>query len=175
MHDVLIVIDMQKDFIDGSLGTKEAISIVPGVKNKIEVYQNANKKIIFTRDTHDVDYLSSFEGQHLPVEHCIKGSLGWQIYESIWQSVRNDADITIIDKPTFGYTKWRDILDPLKTTSMEICGLCTDICVISNILILRALYPNMDMCVDATCCAGVTVTKHKAALEVMRSCQVEVI
>ncbi len=175
MHDVLIVIDMQKDFIDGSLGTKEAIAIVRKVRTKIEAYQNVNKTVVFARDTHDVNYLSSFEGQHLPVEHCIKDTAGWQIDNSIWQSLKSADNVKIVDKPTFGYTKWQEIIDPLKVSSVEVCGLCTDICVISNVLILRALYPNMDMCVDASCCAGVTVEKHEAALEVMRSCQVEII
>lgn len=167
MKNTLIVIDMQKDFIDGSLGTKEAVGIVENVKAKIEEYKSAGKEIIYTRDTHfDDTYMDSFEGRHLPVKHCIKDTEGWQIYEGLYVEGSK-----VIDKLTFGYVPWNefDFID------VEICGLCTDICVVSNALIIRANNPEMDILVDASCCAGVTPEKHEAALEVMRSCQIEVI
>lgn len=169
MKDVLIVVDMQKDFIDGSLGTKEAVAIVPNVKKKISEYEAAGKEIIFTRDTHFENYLETFEGKHLPVEHCIKGTEGWQVNPELER-----AEKTHIDKLTFGFEGWKEYIKDA-STSVEIIGLCTDICVISNALLLRAYYPEMDIMVDASCCAGVTPEKHDAALEVMRSCQIEVI
>ena len=174
MTNCLIVIDMQNDFIDGSLGTPEAQAIVPNVKNKIDEYIKAEKNVFFTKDTHYSDYLHTLEGEMLPVEHCIRGTKGWEISEDIKKDM---SAIHIIEKNTFGYINWDkynsnlfDIYD-----SIEICGLCTDICVISNALILRALYPNTHIIVDSSCCAGVTPKKHEAALEVMRSCQIEVI
>ncbi len=168
MADILIVIDMQNDFISGSLGTPEAVAIVPAVKEKIEQYRKSGRKIYFTRDTHTEDYLKTFEGRHLPVEHCIKGTWGWQIAEEL-----ETEDAIVVNKPTFGYEDWKDTLPDFE--SVEVCGLCTDICVISNVLILRAAYPEKEIIVDASCCAGVTPAKHEAALEVMRSCQVTVI
>lgn len=170
LKDVLIVIDMQNDFIDGSLGTKEAQDIVPNVASKIKEYEESGKKIIFTRDTHYSDYLNTYEGKLLPVEHCIQGTCGWCISDKIgW-----DTEYKTLNKQTFGKTDWCLHL-PGNINSIEICGLCTDICVVSNALILRALYPEIDITVDASCCAGVTPEKHKAALEVMESCQINVI
>lgn len=169
MRDVLIVIDMQNDFIDGSLGTPEAQAIVPKVKEKIEKYKEAGKDVIFTKDTHFENYLDTFEGKNLPVEHCIKGTEGWEINKELNTKVHTN----IIHKRTFGYLDWDIHIDDNKT--IEIIGLCTDICVVSNALILRAIFPNNIITVDASCCAGVTPEKHKAALEVMKSCQIEVI
>lgn len=161
----LIVIDMQNDFIDGSLGTKEAVKIVENVKNKIAEYEKYGNEIIFTRDTHDESYLNTPEGKKLPVEHCIKGTHGWQIKDGL-----ETKGTKIIDKPSFGYTGWGE----MNFSEIEIVGLCTDICVVSNALILKALFPDVKISVDSSCCAGVTPQTHKSALETMRMCQIEV-
>ena len=166
MKKTLIVVDMQKDFIDGSLGTKEAVVIVDNVKKKIKEYQENGDEIIFTRDTHQIDYLNTNEGKHLPVEHCIEGTEGWKI----------EAELEVpgaiyIDKPTFGYLKWNEY----NLEEVELVGLCTDICVVSNALIIKALYPEIKVTVDSSCCAGVTPESHEAALTTMRMCQIEVI
>lgn len=166
MKKTLIVVDMQKDFIDGSLGTKEAVVIVDNVKKKIKEYQENGDEIIFTRDTHQIDYLNTNEGKHLPVEHCIEGTEGWKI----------EAELEVpgaiyIDKPTFGYLKWNEY----NLEEVELVGLCTDICVVSNALIIKALYPEIRVTVDASCCAGVTPESHAAALMTMKMCQIEVI
>lgn len=166
MKKTLIVIDMQKDFIDGALGTKEALAIVDKVKEKITKYQEQGDEIIFTRDTHQADYLDTSEGKHLPVKHCIEGTEGWEI----WKGLEVSGAI-YINKPTFGYLNWKDY----HLEEVELVGLCTDICVVSNALILKALYPEIKICVDASCCAGVTPESHEAALTTMRMCQVEVI
>ena len=166
MKKTLLVIDMQKDFIEGALGTKEAVAIVDNVKKKIEQYQANGDEIIFTRDTHQVDYLQTNEGKHLPVEHCIEGTDGWQIPQDL--QVENAI---YIDKPSFGYMKW----DEYDLEEVEIVGLCTDICVVSNALIIKATYPEIKVTVDASCCAGVTPESHEAALTTMKMCQVEVI
>lgn len=168
MKDILIVVDMQNDFIDGSLGTKEAQAIVPNVAAKIEEYRAADKPVIFTRDTHDSNYLNTHEGNNLPVPHCIAGTAGYEISPMLHV---HDDDV-IVNKGAFGYLHWEMLHD---VNSIEICGLCTDICVVSNALILRATYPEIDITVDASCCAGVTPESHKAALTVMRACQIEVI
>ncbi len=161
----LIVIDMQNDFIDGALVTKEAVSIVENVKHKIAEYVKRGDKIIFTRDTHFDDYLSTPEGKKLPVTHCVKGTHGWQIADRLYVD-----GAEIIDKPTFGYTGWADY----EFDEIELVGLCTDICVVSNALILKALFPNSAISVDASCCAGVTPETHKAALSTMKMCQIDV-
>ena len=165
MKKTLIVVDMQKDFVDGSLGTKEAVGILENVKNKIEEYKKNGDEIIFTRDTHQENYLSTNEGKHLPVIHCIEGTPGWEIYEGLYVD-----GCEIINKPSFGYTGW----NRYSFEEVELIGLCTDICVISNALIVKALFPEISVSVDASCCAGVTPQKHAAALETMRSCQVEI-
>ncbi len=161
----LIVIDMQNDFIDGSLGTKEALAIVDNVKEKIAEYIKNGDEIIFTRDTHGEDYLETPEGRKLPVMHCIKGTHGWQIADSLMID-----GAKIIDKPSFGYTQW----DTMRFEEIEIVGLCTDICVVSNALILKAHFPDVKISVDSKCCAGVTPSSHNAALETMKMCQIEV-
>ncbi len=166
MKKTLIVVDMQKDFIDGALGTGEAVAIVEKVKEKIALYQANGDEIIFTRDTHQPDYLSTNEGKYLPVEHCIEETEGWQIYEGL------EVDgATYINKPNFGYTGWAEF----DFEEVELVGLCTDICVVSNALILKALFPEIKITVDAGCCAGVTPESHEAALLTMKMCQVEVI
>lgn len=168
MRDTLIIVDMQNDFIDGSLGTKEAQAIVPSVAKKIKEYKDAGKQVIFTRDTHPENYLETYEGKHLPVIHCVKNTVGWQISDKLNFDVENDI---LIDKITFGWLNWNHF----ELGSVEICGLCTDICVISNALIIRATYPEIDITVDASCCAGVTPDTHNAALATMKMCQIEVI
>lgn len=166
MKKTLIVIDMQNDFIDGALGTKEAQAIVPNVKKKIEEYKTRGDEIIFTRDTHQKDYLNTNEGNHLPVEHCIEGTYGWQIADGL--EVEN---CRYIDKPTFGWIHW-NVHD---FEEIELVGLCTDICVVSNALILKAIFPEINITVDASCCAGVTPESHQAALTTMKMCQINVI
>lgn len=165
MKKTLIVVDMQKDFIDGSLGTAEAQQIVERVREKIAAYRERGEEVIFTRDTHFEDYLQTNEGQHLPVAHCIKGTPGWEIDGRL-----DTGDSVIIDKTSFGYTGWKDF----SFEEVELVGLCTDICVVSNALIIKALYPEIRVSVDARCCAGVTPQSHEAALAVMKMCQVEV-
>lgn len=171
VRKILVVIDMQNDFIDGSLGTKEAEEIVPAVVSKIKEYQKEN--VYATRDTHPTNYLETQEGQHLPVEHCIRGTNGWQIRKEIYTLLQPDH---IFDKPTFGSLKLAEAMSRLAETGdieIELVGLCTDICVVSNALLLKAYLPEVKISVDPACCAGVTPEKHAAALETMRSCQIQ--
>ncbi|MBP3710820.1 MAG: cysteine hydrolase [Treponema sp.] len=172
MKKILIVIDMQNDFIDGSLGTKEAVAIVENVKDKIRSYPKEN--IYATRDSHQKNYLETQEGQNLPVAHCIKGTKGWRVHKEIQALLRGAK---IINKPTFGsVTLAKKLAKENKAEQLEIelVGLCTDICVISNALLLKAFMPEVRISVDANCCAGVTPEKHAAALETMKSCQIQV-
>ena len=162
----LIVIDMQNDFIDGSLGSKEAVEIVPAVKEKINEYRANGDEVIFTRDTHHENYLNTNEGHYLPVVHCIENTKGWEIREGLYFE-----GAEIINKPSFGYTGWKE----KSFEEIEIIGLCTDICVVSNALILKALFPEIKISVDPKCCAGVTPDSHNAALETMKMCQIEII
>lgn len=166
---LLIVVDMQNDFIDGALGTGEAVAIVENVKKKIAEYKRNAHRIIFTRDTHQSNYLQTSEGRKLPVEHCIENTTGWQIADGI-----EDADCPHIDKPNFGWTGW-DSIDMQDVEGIELVGLCTDICVVSNALILKATYPEIPIMVDASCCAGVTPESHEAALVTMKACQIDVV
>ena len=166
MNRILIVVDMQNDFVSGSLGTAEAKSIVDNVKAKLESF---DVDVIFTRDTHNEDYLKSNEGRHLPVEHCIKGSYGWEIIDELKPYVNK-----VIDKPTFGSTELIDYLKTKNYESFELCGLCTDICVVSNALLIKANFYEAEVIVDSACCAGVTVESHNAALKTMQMCQIEV-
>ncbi len=171
MRKILIVVDMQKDFIDGSLGTKEAAAIVPAVIDKIKTYYRDD--VYATRDTHGENYLETQEGRYLPVEHCIKGTPGWEIEPEIASLIDEEH---IFDKPAFGSTALAEHLRKTAAggdTEIELVGLCTDICVISNALMLKAYLPEVRISVDASCCAGVTPEKHAAALETMRSCQIQ--
>lgn len=165
MKKTLIVVDMQKDFIDGALGTEEAVAIVENVKKKIDEYQKNGDEIIFTRDTHQSNYMETNEGKNLPVEHCIEGTEGWMIQEGL-----EVPNAIYIDKPTFGYLGWKDY----NLEQVEMVGLCTDICVVSNALIIKATFPEIEVSVDASCCAGVTPESHEAALTTMKMCQVKV-
>ena len=170
MKKALIVIDMQHDFIDGSLGTPEAQAILPKVKKLIE--DGNYHKLIFTRDTHDEDYLDTPEGKALPVKHCIKGTNGWKIHEDLDVS-RNDS---IINKPTFGYMGWNTVFESLGSIDeVDIVGLCTDICVITNALIIKTECPNIKVNIIADATAGVTPETKAHALAVAKSCQVNVI
>lgn len=173
MRKILIVIDMQNDFIDAALGTKEALGIVEAVKDKIRSYPAAD--VIATMDTHENDYLDTQEGKNLPVPHCIKGSEGWKLRPDIAALLEGAQ---IYEKPTFGSTALAEDLKAMsekEEIEIELIGLCTDICVVSNALLLKAAMPEVKICVDASCCAGVTPKKHLAALETMRSCQISVI
>lgn len=171
---VLIVVDMQKDFVDGVLGTKEAQAIVPAVVEKIKSFDGT---VIYTRDTHQSDYMETQEGKKLPVPHCIEGSEGWELIEPL-DKLQKQAGAVIYDKPTFGSVALADDLkkeyDKGVIKEVELIGVCTDICVVSNALLIKANMPELTVKLDASCCAGVTVEKHEAALETMRSCQVEV-
>ena len=166
MKKTLIVVDMQNDFIDGALGSKEAQAIVENVKKKIAQYVENGDEVIFTRDTHQVNYLETNEGKYLPVEHCIEGTTGWAIADGL--EVENAV---YINKKSFGFTDWKEY----NLEEVELIGLCTDICVVSNALIIKALYPEIKVSVDSTCCAGVTPESHNAALTTMKMCQVEVV
>lgn len=172
MKKFLIVVDMQKDFIDGALGTPEAQKIVYKVAEKI---LNFDGYIIATMDTHKEDYMETREGKFLPVEHCIHETEGWKIDERVMDALKKRG-CSVITKPTFGSTALVEKLKkdiPLnEQPDIELIGLCTDICVVSNALLLKANFPEADISVDASCCAGVTPQKHQAALETMRSCQI---
>ena len=185
---ILIVIDVQKDFVDGSLGTPEAQAIVPRIEEKIR--NGGYDKVLYTFDTHYLpEYWESSEGKKLPVDHCIKGTPGWCSALST-----NKGKESIIEKDTFGYLRWNsyiyyinrnsikrkpwgeeDDTDIIVTESIDLVGLCTDICVVTNALILKTYYPEIPITVDASCCAGTTPEAHKAALAVMKSCQIDVI
>ncbi|MCM1135335.1 MAG: cysteine hydrolase [Clostridium sp.] len=168
----LIVVDMQKDFITGSLGTQEAQKILPKVIEKVENYDG---KVIFTKDTHTADYLNTQEGKNLPVEHCISGEEGWYLDERLEELAARES-WKIYNKPTFGCVELaEDLREENKKEAIEeieLCGLCTDICVISNALLLKAFLPETPIRVDAKCCAGVTPQSHQNALEAMKMCQI---
>lgn len=173
MKKILVVVDMQNDFIDGALGTKEAEQIVESVMHKIKEYNITN--IYATRDTHGEDYLSTQEGKNLPVEHCIKGTQGWEIRSEIAELL--DGAV-IIDKPSFGSLELAELLyeeNKKEELEIELVGLCTDICVVSNAILLKAKMPEIKISVDASCCAGVTPESHAAALETMKMCQINIL
>lgn len=168
----LIVVDMQKDFITGSLGTKEAKAILPEVISKIKGFDG---KVIFTKDTHAEDYLDTQEGKNLPVKHCIEGEDGWRLADEL-EGMAVELGSRIYNKPTFGCVGLAERLkeenDSTELEEIELCGLCTDICVISNAMLLKAFMPEVKISVDARCCAGVTPASHKNALEAMKMCQI---
>ncbi|MDE6635437.1 MAG: cysteine hydrolase [Lachnospiraceae bacterium] len=174
MKKILVVVDMQNDFVDGALGTREAVGIVENVANKIK---NFNGTIFATLDTHHDDYMETSEGKKLPVPHCIRMTGGWMLNEKV-KSALSDKDYKTIEKGTFGSTKLVNEISRVKgddDIEIELVGLCTDICVVSNALLLKAYFPEVTMIVDAGCCAGVTPETHKAALETMKMCQIDVI
>ncbi len=171
MGNLLIVVDMQNDFIDGSLGTEEAVGIVEYVADKI---QNWEGSIIATMDTHPENYLDTNEGKHLPVMHCIEGSEGHKLNDKIQAVLNQHEDTVYLRKPSFGSIELPELVREINPDSIELIGLCTDICVVSNALILKANYPELSISVDASCCAGVTPESHQAALTTMQMCQIEV-
>lgn len=167
---VLIVVDMQNDFIDGALGTPEAQKIVPAVAEKIRNWAGA---VYATQDTHQADYLTTQEGKNLPVPHCVEGTPGWELAPAVREAM---TDFTCLTKPTFGSRSLAETLtvvhqnEPIE--EIVLVGLCTDICVISNAMLLKAFLPEVPIYVDAACCAGVTPESHRNALEAMRQCQI---
>lgn len=171
MRDILIVVDMQNDFIDGALGTPEAVAIVPNVKKKIQEFEGV---VLFTRDTHESNYLQTQEGRNLPVPHCIRGTDGWQIHKELDELRTTEP----IDKVTFGSSQLGPVLSQMNSEepvgSITFIGLCTDICVISNVMIAKAFLPEVPIIVDAACCASVSRQSHENALKAMEVCQVQV-
>ena len=178
MNNYLIVVDMQKDFITGPLGTEEAVRILPLVKERIDKALEDGEKVIFTRDTHFENYMDTQEGKKLPVMHCIEGTSGWGIDEGLMDYVDN-GDAFIINKVTFGSRTLSQFLaaenefNPIEKVTLV--GLCTDICVISNALTVKAFLPEVPIIVDSSLCAGVTPASHENALEAMKMCQIDVI
>lgn len=172
MQNILVVVDMQNDFIDGALGTAEAVQIVPNVEKKIAGFDG---KVIFTRDTHEENYMETQEGKKLPVPHCIRGTKGWEIREGLEVYRKGET----YDKPSFGSIELGQALKAMdeeeKIAKITFVGICTDICVISNVMIAKAFLPEVEIEVDASCCAGVSIETHKNALEAMKVCQVKVI
>ena len=173
--NILIVVDMQNDFVSGALGTPEARQIVPAAAERVAAGIRRGERIFFTRDTHGADYLHTQEGRNLPVPHCIRGTEGWEIVEQLRPA---SAGQTILDKPAFGSAELGRLLakenerEPIEKVTL--IGLCTDICVISNALLVKAFLPEAEVAVDAACCAGVTTERHRTALAAMKSCQITV-
>lgn len=167
---ILVVIDMQNDFINGALGTKEAAAILPAVKEKIEKCKTNGYEIIFTRDTHSDNYLNTQEGKNLPVTHCIKNTFGWQIADCL-----DTASAKIFDKGVFGSVALAEYLSSLKDLEeIELVGVCTDICVISNAVLIKSFLPEIPVFVDSACCAGVTPQSHENALKCLKMLQVKI-
>ncbi|MBQ4561379.1 MAG: cysteine hydrolase [Clostridia bacterium] len=173
MKKILIVVDMQKDFVDGALGTAEAVNIVDNVVNKIDSFEG---DIIVTYDTHAENYMETQEGKNLPVPHCIKDTDGWQLDKKV-QAALDKNQYKAIEKPTFGST---ELVEYIKENydendiTIELIGLCTDICVVSNALLIKANFLETTVSVDASCCAGVTPDSHRAALITMKMCQINI-
>lgn len=170
MRKVIVVIDMQNDFIDGALGTKEAQVMLPHLVAKLEREKDA--LLIFTQDTHSKNYMETQEGRNLPVPHCIKPEKGWEIAPSLQPFVKKAA--AVIEKPAFSSLELPKAVAKLQPDEVELVGLCTDICVISNAMILKAAFPELPVAVDASCCAGVTPASHDNALQAMKMCQVDI-
>lgn len=172
----LIAVDLQKDFVDGALGTAEAQAIIPAAAAYIRACREAGYTVIATLDTHETNYMDTAEGRKLPVPHCIRGTEGWGLNPEIGAAL---GDALRVEKPTFGSVRLPEILKeeiiPGAAVTIDLIGLCTDICVVSNTLLLKAHFPEAAVRVKADCCAGVTPEKHLAALETMRSCQIDVI
>ena len=179
---ILVVVDMQNDFVDGALGSPQAMEILPRVADKIKNHQGG---VILTRDTHGSDYMDTREGKYLPVPHCVKDTHGWQIHPSVASALPSDKkDVLVLDKPTFGSVELMQKLQAMQAMQamqaqgqepiqrVTLVGLCTDICVISNAMLIKAALPEIDVVVDASCCAGVTRESHENALNAMRACQI---
>ena len=171
---VLVVVDMQKDFVDGSLGSKEAVSIVPAVVKKARDFDGT---VLFTRDTHGEDYMETQEGKYLPVAHCIRGTDGWELIPEL-EELKDSRKVQCFDKPAFGSVALAEALRAMyeagELEAVELVGLCTDICVVSNALLIKAFMPELPVSVDASCCAGVTPESHLQALEAMKVCQIHI-
>ena len=173
MKKFLIVVDMQKDFVDGALGTKEAVAIVPAAAEKISAFDG---EIFVTLDTHFDNYMTTNEGRHLPVPHCIKGTEGWQLDKAVAKAL-DGKNYTAVEKNTFGSVELPGLIKKAAGNddfTVELIGLCTDICVVNNALLIKANFPEAEIAVDAKCCAGVTPQAHEAALATMASCQITV-
>lgn len=173
MKNILVVVDLQKDFITGALGTAETVAILPKAINKIKGFKG---DVLYTMDTHSEDYLNTREGRRLPVAHCIKGTEGWRLAPEI-EAVK-EKDAPVFEKPTFGSTDLASFIAETygeEELHIELIGLCTDICVISNAMLLKAALPEADITVDSSCCAGVTPASHQNALEAMKVCQIDII
>ena len=172
MQNILVVVDMQNDFVTGALGSRDAESIVEPVRKRVLSFDG---KVVFTRDTHEGNYLQTEEGRNLPVPHCIRNTDGWEIVKTL-QGLR---DSIVIDKPTFGSTVLGEVLRSMdreeKIGTVTLCGLCTDICVISNAMLIKAFLPDAHIAVDASLSRGVSAQSHRTALEAMKSCQIEII
>ena len=173
----LIVVDMQNDFITGSLGTAEAVAIVPAAAGRIRACREEGAVILATLDTHEADYLNTAEGKKLPVPHCIRGTRGWELAPEISEAL--GSEYMPVEKPTFGSVRLPEIIRETagntKELSIELIGLCTDICVVSNTLLLKAHFPEAAIAVNPACCAGVTPETHQAALQTMKCCQIDMI
>lgn len=168
---VLVVVDMQHDFVDGALGTPEARGIVEKVRKKVENYLAEGNTVVYTQDTHTPDYLQTQEGRNLPVEHCLEDSWGWEILPEVYAK-----DAPVVRKKGFGSMELADRIAAMgKVEAVELIGLCTDICVISNAMILKSRFPELPIQVDAACCAGVTPESHDNALRAMQMCQIEIL
>ena len=170
MKKFLVVVDMQKDFVDGALGSREAVAIVPAVVKKIESFDG---EIFVTYDTHFENYMQTSEGKHLPVPHCIKGTDGWQLNNDV-ENALSGKKFTKVEKNTFGSVDLPKLIEQAadgEDFAVELIGLCTDICVVSNALLIKATFPEAPIAVDAGCCAGVTPQAHEAALATMASCR----
>ena len=173
MKKFLVVVDMQKDFVDGALGSREAVAIVPAVVKKIADF---NGEIFVTYDTHFENYMQTNEGKHLPVPHCIKGTDGWQLNNDV-ENALSGKKFTKVEKNTFGSVDLPKLIEQAadgENFAVELIGLCTDICVVSNALLIKATFPEAPIAVDAGCCAGVTPQAHEAALATMASCQITI-
>ncbi len=173
MKKFLVVVDMQKDFVDGALGSREAVAIVPAVVKKIADF---NGEIFVTYDTHFENYMQTSEGKHLPVPHCIKGTDGWQLNNDV-ENALSGKKFTKVEKNTFGSVDLPKLIEQAadgEDFAVELIGLCTDICVVSNALLIKATFPEAPIAVDAGCCAGVTPQAHEAALATMASCQITI-
>lgn len=171
MKKLLVVVDMQKDFIDGALGTPEAQAILPSVIEKIAAFEG---DVVYTRDTHTGTYMESAEGKKLPVVHCVKETPGWAIHPEV-EKAGEGKTAAVIDKPTFGSTELGDFAEKGRYDAIELIGLCTDICVISNALLLKSRLWETPIAVWKDCCAGVTPASHENALSAMAMCQVDIL
>ena len=180
---ILIVVDMQNDFINGALGTAEAAAVVANVVSRIE--NSRGELVLLTQDTHDEDYLNTPEGRKLPVTHCIEGTDGWQINPAVKNAWRSNPDTIVIPqldentfkKPVFGSAELVEFLRTCQNeiTAIEILGVCTDICVISNAIMIKNALPDIEISVNADCCAGVTPQSHQEALNIMKMCHIDIL